>query len=489
MSCNKRVTIKRGGKTIELNGCIVSTSTRPPAPSYPAPVPPTATPPAPPVPTPLASPAPPAATAAPVTPAPLASPALTPAAASTATPVTTALTPASTAVPSTPPASTLSASPAVSTSSNAPRYIGGDPFDNAKKLRGIYYPGCAFPDWVIKDEEFKNFKFNDTTVFYNELDDSKEYTNADYLHDVILMTIQREPANVTMDRRYEQTELKQNFGWEIGAYSNLKDKRLMPNIAIYCNARVKNPKTTNEYKNIHVINLVGFALDIETQPDYMFINKIDKTKRIEYLQSFYEKMWKLAFAACKQKGLKNLYVFNVGGGAFSEKLSNILTLNDTVENYVNTHFHKPAFEKWKEIYNDITILNRDFNSEIRIPDILFNDVLKKNLINIDETLFVNAWDPWSIIGNGNGYDPSLDGWWGRSSNISVLGWYLTNPYMSFIQVNNVQNKNYIDLINSDNCKNIADGILTEFNKAKPTKGGKLSRKSKRLRYRKTKKRM
>lgn len=54
--------------------------------------------------------------------------------------------------------------------------------------------------------------------------------------------------------------------------------------------------------------------------------------------------------------------------------------------------------------------------------------------DLEETVLVNAWDPWSLIGNGNVFDNSLDGYWGRCSNMAVLGWLRTNPDMQFVAV-------------------------------------------------------
>ena len=54
--------------------------------------------------------------------------------------------------------------------------------------------------------------------------------------------------------------------------------------------------------------------------------------------------------------------------------------------------------------------------------------------DLENTLFVNAWDPWSLIGNGNERDNSLDGWWGRVSNMAILGWLPTNPSIKFYPV-------------------------------------------------------
>ena len=42
---------------------------------------------------------------------------------------------------------------------------------------------------------------------------------------------------------------------------------------------------------------------------------------------------------------------------------------------------------------------------------------------------MNAWDPWSLPGNGNFNDNSIDGAYGRSSAIAVLCWPFTNPYL------------------------------------------------------------
>jgi hypothetical protein len=47
---------------------------------------------------------------------------------------------------------------------------------------------------------------------------------------------------------------------------------------------------------------------------------------------------------------------------------------------------------------------------------------------------VNAWDPWSMIGNGNDRDNSLDGNWGRCSNMTVLGWSEANPFIKYYPV-------------------------------------------------------
>ena len=61
------------------------------------------------------------------------------------------------------------------------------------------------------------------------------------------------------------------------------------------------------------------------------------------------------------------------------------------------------------------------------PNVVFGP-LKDSL---ETTLFVNAWDPYSIVGNGNAGDQSLDGFFGRSTAMGLMSWPGTNPCMSY----------------------------------------------------------
>ena len=83
-------------------------------------------------------------------------------------------------------------------------------------------------------------------------------------------------------------------------------------------------------------------------------------------------------------------------------------------------------------------------------------------------MYVNAWDPWTIIGNGNENDNSLDGYWGKSTNMSVLGWFLTNPEMTFrpvfMHADDDYDKLYIETdIDKKKIDPIASEIITKYN--------------------------
>ena len=314
----------------------------------------------------------------------------------------------------------------------------------AIKIRELYdLEARKFPQWVNTDD-WQTFNFDDTKVFYFDDTDSQEI-----LMNVNLMVKEREPCNIGMNRHYKPDDMKTNFGWGEGAYSKVQTNRdLMPNIAIYTNAVVKFPfdYPTNEQitlNNVHVINLVGYAFDDKRQPDYQFFigtctNKngtLNEDKFITDLVEKYEKMWLLAFAAAnvlqKEGKIHSIRIFNVGGSAFAEHIPG------GAGNFINNIF-LPSFAKSKALFErkSIDILGFNFKTSMFDSTDVFN--VPNSLVEEDyeRILYVNAWDPWSLIGNGNQLDRSLDGWWGRSSNMSILGWSLTNPFMQVLRVHN-----------------------------------------------------
>jgi len=50
--------------------------------------------------------------------------------------------------------------------------------------------------------------------------------------------------------------------------------------------------------------------------------------------------------------------------------------------------------------------------------------------DLSERLFINAWDPHSLVGNGNFEDASMDGYYGRSTAMALLCWPPTNPILN-----------------------------------------------------------
>ena len=314
----------------------------------------------------------------------------------------------------------------ISTKSN--KLIG---FNNAILLYEIYNAGYAFPEWVLNYFNWKRFPFDNTLVVYDN-----EYN----ITEVKDMVKYREPVNISMDRHYNIKLLHETFNYRNSNYI-YENNKLKPNIAIYCNALVK---TAIDFKSVHVINLIGYAFDDIEQPDYKYYNymKTILKKTNEEIQNDlilkYRKVWLKACIIAKRLNLNKILLFNVGGGAFSIYLSNF-----GITNFIKKIF-EPSFnndtiheniitpKKFCEIYNiNITYGFDQYNGSSLdlIPDCLSN---KK--YDLEKTLFINAWDPHTIIGNGNNNDSSLDGYWGRISNMSVLGWSLTNDKIKYLSI-------------------------------------------------------
>ena len=169
----------------------------------------------------------------------------------------------------------------------------------------------------------------------------------------------------------------------------------------------------DHFKYAHVINLIGLAMDSPLQPDRQLIDPNDT----DLILCHYYKIWRIAFTCCRRQGLKFIHTSFVGGGAFSPKGRH---------DYVR-RIYRPVMSMISAEFPDITIIEKFF-PEFVVPS-SFGSISQKQM---DQTLYVNAWDPWSIVGNGNSNDNSLDGYWGRSSALAVLCWPVINKQMKVI---------------------------------------------------------
>ena len=53
---------------------------------------------------------------------------------------------------------------------------------------------------------------------------------------------------------------------------------------------------------------------------------------------------------------------------------------------------------------------------------------------LETTLFINAWDPHSYLGNGNNADKSMDGYFGRYCAIGYRGIPAVNPMIYYLNI-------------------------------------------------------
>ena len=216
---------------------------------------------------------------------------------------------------------------------------------------------------------------------------------------------EREPTNIAMDRFYDLEKLLELFGYSIGAYSLSKKSKLMPNIAVKCRTPVKIP-SSGEIIEVWFINLIGAAFDSSQQPDYQYfcryevdnssISHLLKTScqnvNLEELKAFYYKVWLKAFeAVSRDSNLHILKVVGVGSKNFSPCLE---------EKYFMYLIQNPIIEKLKPLFPDVIVKNLGGY----YPKVFS----KESVADLEKTLFVNAWDPWSMAGNGNARDNSCD---------------------------------------------------------------------------------
>jgi len=338
----------------------------------------------------------------------------------------------------------------------------------ASKCYLTYKKFYTFPDWVISLNECKKFKLANTRVFY--CSDNKNGTNS---NDIFNLILKREPCNFgdrkteKIERKYDEELFNHLFDYKHGAYGSYTQHKLMPNIAIYTNAMVKMAQQT--LSSVHVINLVGYSFNCKEQPDYKYflekygesddnfyeetVDLNDATQGhndvtplhkngLKELVGMYTEIWMKAFAALmhlKDEGvnIENIHIFNVGGDKASTRLAPITFTDENNNKFIEEVFvpsFTPIYEKLKR--KKITIkglvdekdLSQGFvrEEDFKIPNSLFED--EKNGL-LQTTLYVNACNPWSLIGNGNSSENSLNGHWGRCSNMSVLGWGMTNVFL------------------------------------------------------------
>tara|TARA_B100000482_G_C12608465_1_gene298049 strand:+ start:1072 stop:2625 length:1554 start_codon:yes stop_codon:yes gene_type:complete len=200
-------------------------------------------------------------------------------------------------------------------------------------------------------------------------------------------------------------------------------------------------KEEKKVATIHVINSIGYAFDDSSQPDAnffctnMIITKIDEYKVA--VQKIVHKIIKCA----EHLKLKRIMLAEVGCGFFAgpnqdlAKTTFYKALQEcTVESNdfefgllgkgITTNFLKNAIGESNEIR--VNLRKHTFFDGVHLFP---NFVEDKTQEFLNETLFVNAWDPHSVAGNGNGQDNSLDGFFGRSTAIAALSLPQTNPYI------------------------------------------------------------
>lgn len=282
-------------------------------------------------------------------------------------------------------------------------------------------------------------------VFYNLADSNK-------LEDIKRLVYQREPVNMEMKRYYDKKELKKHFGYEYGYYATCPksfNNLNPPNILVYTPTHIVTPGI-NQSKVVHILNVIGLAFDDETQRDYIEYGlSVDKrgNQQQQYdslaadVTNFYVKLFNNIYNVAIKLGKKTIIMSLVGANSFAKKWP---SGNAASVDYFQEYIWVPAYKKSFLFLNPDKIDIKFMGSSRSKANTLLkikNDIGRfPNNINeagkLNDALFINAWDCWSVPGNGNASDISLDGFIGRNTQIGINGTSLTNPYLDL-------DKNYL----------------------------------------------
>jgi hypothetical protein len=239
-----------------------------------------------------------------------------------------------------------------------------------------------------------------------------------------------------------------------GAYRFTSKDYHMPQIAAYAKTPMKHwhDGTLQNNDGVHVLSLVGAGFDAWQQPDYQYyFDKSTQDIRADRQEEFYRER-QLAFAIALQcafdHNLDRIEFVAVGAGAFSTLLpqGKVVDVLKRAWESEDVQIFKLILEKHlgraiSFSFRTEAPFSHNNGMGLGIPSFYEQSGWNGNGHGstwkdaIDRTLFINAWDPWSLVGNGNEMDYSVDGFYGRQSALSLLCWPVTNPHISYKKIN------------------------------------------------------
>lgn len=212
----------------------------------------------------------------------------------------------------------------------------------------------------------------------------------------------------------------------------------------------KGSPYSNE-EGVHVLSLVGAGFDAWQQPDYQcYFDKKTQDIRSDRQEEFYRERqiaFMIALQCAYDHRLDRIEFVPVGAGAFS-----VLLPRNKVLEVLRRAWESTDVQRYK------STLEERFGEEIQVSfrsqaPFSHNNGLGPGIPSfylesgwtgdghgsnwndaIERTLFINAWDPWSLVGNGNELDHSVDGMYGRQSALALLCWPLTNPHIRYNKI-------------------------------------------------------
>ena len=298
----------------------------------------------------------------------------------------------------------------------------------ARRIYSCYHKAYAPPKWSL--DEHLDLLHGQQAKCYCPRRHSIEQCRA-------LLTL-REPVNIAgqgADVYFNKQRLQIYFGHSQGMYNNRKVQyATLPNLSVYNTSPVRHisgNEAWEEVDRMHFLHCIGYAFDSKRQRDYKEIlhNKTPSQYK-PCLRRLYKHIFHTVFVCAKEHGLKKIALGLVGAGVFAS----LYPTDFRAEIFQPALEHAMQQHKWSlsniaTLGNDkITIRNRT------LPQLGFFPAQCLSKIDAENTLVVNAWDPLSMVGNGNAGDNSLDGWIGRHTACAFMCFPPTNPSIAFEHV-------------------------------------------------------
>jgi len=302
-----------------------------------------------------------------------------------------------------------------------------DVVNQATILNDIYHPGFRFK--VYDSWKLLNL-FKDTRIYYANLMNDSVVD----LPVIKKLITEREPVNIAMRRGYDIEKFQETYGWSTGYYGRFFEKRkiLAPNISLHSRVLFDNGTYS-----INVLHTIAYAFDTESQPDYQYIMSQDSKVRASHVSRLYTHIFNTINQCMDDFGYKYVFLPKMGAGVFSLLYeddtggsSGILKLYDSAL-LSSPLLNKKIFRLGIDNSDDMKGFPTSNNDLIQKLQKLFPNVKDDIQGTLDKILFINAWDPWSIPGNGNGGDKSLDGYVGRITSSAMCGWVHCNHHLLY----------------------------------------------------------
>jgi hypothetical protein len=238
------------------------------------------------------------------------------------------------------------------------------------------------------------------------------------------LVTEREPTNLQGLPCYDQALLHTKMGYKRSWYHTYFTKyhTLAPNVAVY------TPGHTEDGRIIHIYNAIGYAFDSIRQVDSRFFARLATAERDVTMFRLYTQLLSNIYHFARQCNFETVIMSLVGCGFFADQYPTGADDLRKLWAYAFLAVDRTGLTT-KFMGQDEGLIAEMFRIHEQQP---FEYVgkyagLLDSFDDLTRSLIVNAWDPHSVPGNGNGGDDSLDGFIGRSTAIQFAGWGQSNP--------------------------------------------------------------